>query len=83
MNQFKKDKLHIGFVAQDIVATLNKFGCSEEDLDLIQHDEWVDEETGEQKEQYSLVYNDIIALNTYMIQKCMKRIDELEKRLSM
>lgn len=82
MRNQKKDKLHIGFVAQDIVDGLKKYGCTEDDLDLIQHGEWFDEKTGEKKEEYALVYNDLIALNTYMIQKCMKRINELERKLS-
>lgn len=32
-------------------------------------------------EKYSLSYTEMIALNTHMIQKCMARIDELEKQI--
>ena len=32
-------------------------------------------------EYYSLDYNSFIALNTHMIQKLMKRVDELENKL--
>lgn len=68
-------ELHIGFIAQDIVATLNEMGMSEGDVSLLHHGHWIDEETGEEKDMYGLRYEEFIALNTYMIQKCLSRFD--------
>ena len=75
------DRAHIGFIAQDVAKALEKHGCSEKDLDLINHIYWIDDDTGEQKDEYSLRYEEFIALNTYMTQQCVKKIASLEKEI--
>ena len=81
MKTNNQDKMHIGFVAQDIAKTLEKYKCSENDLDLIQHEYWTDETTGESKDEYSLCYEEFVALNTYMVQQCMQKINTLEAEI--
>ena len=76
------DRLHVGFVAQDIAAVMEELGVGENDLGLLQHDYWIDEETGEEKDLYGLGYSEFIALNTHMIQKQQKRIDILENEVA-
>lgn len=76
------EDVHIGFVAQDIAASMAELGLSEDDLGLIDHSCWIDEETGEEKDRYGLCYEEFAALNTYMIQKQKARITELETQLA-
>ena len=76
------ERLHIGFVAQDIAKVLDELGVGENDLGLLQHDYWIDEETGEEKDLYGLGYSEFIALNTHMIQKQQKRINTLENEVA-
>lgn len=82
LNVENTDNVHIGFIAQDIVKSLEEVGMSEDDLALVTHDYWTDEETGEEKDMYSLAYGEFTALNTYMIQKQKARIAELEERVN-
>ena len=76
------DEIHIGFVAQDISKSMEELGLTEDMLGLIDHEYWTDEETGEEKDRYSLVYSEFAALNTYMIQKQKAKIQTLEERIA-
>lgn len=76
-----KPELHIGFIAQDIAAVLEELGMSEDDLGLLNHEYWIDEETGEEKDAYGLRYEEFIALNTHMIQKLCREKENFEERL--
>lgn len=82
LNVDAKDQLHIGYIAQDIAEALDALGLAEEDLGILEHDTWTDEETGQQRDRYGLAYHEFIALNSYMIQKQQQRIAELEARLA-
>ena len=73
---------HVGFIAQEMEEALGEGGlCSADfaagcfDVNAIRHDGT--EQTG----LWSLRYSEFIALNTAMIQKLMKRVDELENQL--
>ena len=83
------NQLYIGFVAQDIEESIEELGLTTDDLALIDHSYWIDEETGEQKDAYGLSYEQFIALNTHMIQKQQgiienqqEQISQLEERIS-
>ena len=82
LNVENSGRLHVGFVAQDIVNAFEELGLSENDLALLDHDYWIDEETNEEKDRYGLVYEEFIALNTYMIKKQQEKIAMLEKRIA-
>lgn len=82
LNVENSGELHIGFIAQDIVNALEELGLSENDLALLDHDYWIDEKTGEEKDRYGLAYEEFIVLNTYMIQKQQEKIAMLEKRIA-
>lgn len=88
LNAEKCNDIHIGFIAQDIEKSLEELGVSSDELGFIDHEYWKDEETGEEKDRYGLAYEELIALNTYMIQKQKEKIDAqqdiintLEKRI--
>lgn len=78
---------HLGFIAQNVKEALISSGLTEEEfagLSKITVETPEDEATfglSKGKEAYALNYNDFIPLNTHMIQKCMKRIKELENKL--
>lgn len=83
----KSNKTHIGFVAQDVSNALSSLGVKEDNFELIDHMFFTDEETGEEKDEYGLRYEEFIALNTHMIQKAnttiqsqQKEIDDLKKQ---
>lgn len=64
-----KSRIHYGLVAQDVAAAMDELGIDENELDLVHHDYWIDEETGEQKESYGLAYNNLIAMLIHEVQK--------------
>ena len=82
LNVENSGELHIGFIAQDIANSLEELGLSTDDVALIDHNSWVDEETGEEKDRYGLTYEEFIALNTYMIQKQKSKIEEQQVQIS-
>lgn len=81
MNDEVEKQFHIGFVAQDIAKVLKELDIDEKEIGLLSHEYYVDEKTGEQKDVYGLGYSEFIALNTHMIQKQQKEIDELKKQV--
>ena len=88
-NNGSSDRLHIGFVAQDVEAALTQSGLTTKDFAGIVINDYgkdVDEDDYKGKDfyphQYSLRYGEFIALNTHMIQKLYKRVEALEARLA-
>ena len=63
------EKLHIGFSAQAVKRAMNTHGIDTTDMGAICHDFWTDEETGEEKERYSLCYEEITLLTVPVVQK--------------
>lgn len=72
------NKLCFGFLAQDIVSSMENLGIDEDYLDLIHHDTWQDEETGETKDKYGIATDNLVALLVLKIQQLEQRIAELE-----
>ena len=80
------DDIRMGFIAQEVWTALENCGYDPNRFSVI-HSETVDPESDLKKyidtdETYFLNYTEFTALNTYMIQKLMKRIEELEKRIA-
>jgi hypothetical protein len=73
-NQNTSDRMHLGFIAQDVEESLNNAGIATKDFAGICIG------TDEDK-TYSLRYEEFIPLNTLEIQKLKARIKELENRL--
>lgn len=66
-----------GLVAQDVIDAMDELGIGENELDLIHHDFYIDEETGEEKETYGLAYANLIALLIHEVQKLKAKVSEL------
>lgn len=72
--EFKKNpgQKQFGFIAQDVLESEKKFNLDKGGLSLARMGD----------KYYYLDYNSFISLNTYMIQKLLKRVDELESKLA-
>lgn len=71
-------RMHFGFIAQEVEKALEENGLDEKATSFVTHSFWTDEETGEEKDEYSLRYEEFIALNTHMIQTQQKEIESLK-----
>jgi hypothetical protein len=80
--EYSKDFLgsgiHFGYIAQDVVKSIEDEGNNVNDYSFIYETEIEDNST---EKYYQLNQTDFIALNTWQIQKLKKRIEELENRL--
>lgn len=89
------DKMHIGFVAQDVEQAMTDCDISENEFYGLEHavfsekdfesnEEWEKflEQNGDANDMYTLCYQEFIALNTAMIQKLQNRCNDFEQRLS-
>lgn len=89
------DKIHIGFVAQDVEQAMKCCDISENEFYGLEHavfsekdfesnEEWEKflKQNGDANDMYTLCYQEFIALNTAMIQKLQSRCNDFERRLS-
>lgn len=67
-------KICYGLIAQDVVEAMHEVGIEENSLDLVHHNFWT-EKTGEEKEQYSVSYNSLIALLVHEVQKLKSELN--------
>lgn len=66
-------RLHTGFIAQDVEAALAAASLRYEDFAALVKDPHTNPE-------YGIAYGEFAALNTYMIQRLMQRVEALERR---
>lgn len=89
------EKIHMGFVAQDVEQAMTDCGISANEFYGLEHavfsekdfdsnEEWEKflEQNGGANDMYTLCYQEFIALNTAMIQKLQNRCNDFERRLS-
>lgn len=89
------EKMHMGFVAQDVEQAMTDCGISENEFYGLEHavfskkdfesnEEWEKflEQNDGANDMYTLCYQEFIALNTVMIQKLQNRCNDFEHRLS-
>lgn len=89
------EKMHMGFVAQDVEQAMTDCDISENEFYGLEHtvfsekdfesnEEWKNflERNGGANDMYTLCYQEFIALNTAMIQKLQNRCNDFEQRLS-
>lgn len=77
-------RLHLGFIAQDVEQAMLESGLTSMDLAALVKDpvkEVLDD--GIDDFRYSLRYGEFISLNTYMIQRLYKRIEDLESKINL
>ena len=73
-NDGTSDRLHSGFIAQEVKDAMNVAGIPTSDFAAL-----CIADAGKDTEEWSLRYEEFVALNTYEIQKLKKRLSELEK----
>ncbi|MCI8627372.1 MAG: tail fiber domain-containing protein [Lachnospiraceae bacterium] len=87
--QYKKNdsnRVHTGFIAQDVLTAMEAAGIdSQEFAAYIKMSVYKQNKAGENTEEldhieYGLRYEELIALNTWMIQKLLNRIEVLEEK---
>ena len=76
------NRVHYGFISQEIEQTINKYGISNEEAGFLLKDKLDEPNEAGQFIQYGLRYGEFISLNTHMTQKAHHRIDDLEKSLT-
>ena len=89
------EKMHMGFVAQDVEQAMKDCDISENEFYGLEHavfsekdfesnEEWEKflKQNGGANDMYTLCYQEFIALNTAMIQKLQNRCNDFEHRLS-
>lgn len=67
-----------GLVAQQVAEVMDELGIGEDELDIVHHDYWKDEETGEEKDSYGLAYANLIALLIHEVQKLKTEVATLK-----
>lgn len=82
------NRIHSGFIAQEVEECMNNNNISYDEFAALNKSMPDDDiepkfytEDGKPDYEYSLKYTEFIPLNTHMIQKAFKRIEELEERI--
>ena len=78
-NDDLKDKTHIGFIAQDVADSIVDNNLMNDNLSIVNCEE---NDAMNDGREYSLSYQELIALNVKMIQKHEEEIKELKSKLS-
>lgn len=78
LNAGTSDRYHTGFIAQDILESLNKVNLTSQDFAGVCISKTTDDE-GVEHESCGLRYDELIALCVDQIQKLKKEIEELKK----
>jgi len=81
MNNGHSGRFHLGFVAQDVERALLDSGMSTSDFAGFVRSAGLNDVHGEYEDQCYLRYENFIALNTFMIQKLYRTVDELNSRI--
>lgn len=82
LNRGNSGRYHIGFIAQDVEKALLDSGVGTENFAGFVRSAGLNDVHGEYEDQCYLRYENFIALNTFMIQKLFRRIEELESKIN-
>lgn len=72
---------HIGFIAQDVENSLLANGLTTQDFAGVVYHKLEEANKNGLTDEYRLRYTEFISLNTHMIQKLYRRVEELERLL--
>lgn len=67
-----------GLIAQQVLSAMDELGFDEQELDLVHHEYHTNEETGEEKETFGIVYENLIPMCIHEIQKLKAEIATLK-----
>lgn len=88
------DRVHNGFIAQEVEEAMNKHGISYDEFAALCKNSFNDEEEenipmqilNDEEDpdnmEYSLSYGEFTSLNTHMIQKALRLIEEQQKKIN-
>ena len=65
-----------GLIAQDVIESLKELGIDENELDLVHHDRFPNDDTGEEEDTYGIAYTNLIAMLIYEVQKLKEKIKQ-------
>lgn len=82
LNKGNSGRYHLGFIAQDVEQALLSAGMTTGDFAGFVRSAGLNDVHGEYEDQCYLRYDNFIALNTFMIQKLCRRIEELESKIN-
>lgn len=71
-------RTYYGLVAQQVISAMEDIGLEENELDLVHHEYYTDEKTGEEKDTYGINYNNLIALLIHEVQKLKAEVSALK-----
>lgn len=91
------DRIHIGIVAQELEESMNEIGITNTDLaafcrdvkkktqktesgEVIEVDDL--DETGQKQYRYGVRYSEFIMLNTHMVQKAYKKMEQQQNKIN-
>ena len=76
-NDGQSDRLHTGFIAQEVVAAIEIAGLTTKDFAAV-----CQENPSDPESKWGIRYGEIGSLNTWQIQKLKARVVELEQKIS-
>lgn len=79
MKDDPKQRLRLGFIAQDVLAAINDIGMDVKDVDFITRGMDADEDN--ENTMLGLAYEQFIPIVTYMLQRCLKKVEEQEQEI--
>ena len=82
LNKGNSGRYHLGFIAQDVEQALLSAGMTTGDFAGFVRSAGLNDVHGEYEDQCYLRYDNFIALNTFMVQKLCRRIEELESKIN-
>ena len=82
-NNGSSNRYHTGFIAQEVEEAILKNGLTLNDLALFVRVSHEKAPTDDINGACYLIYEEFISLNTWEIQKLLKKIQELERRINL
>ena len=82
LNDEKDEKVHTGFIAQEVENSMTENNLSQSEFAALEKIE-VENDNGFKDYNYGLHYEEFISLNTHMIQRLYKIVDELKEEIQM
>jgi len=78
----KSDRIHCGFGARKSLETAKKYGLNEMTIAAICRDDLDEALPDGRTERYGFRYEELIPMNTHMIQKTIKQLEEKDTQIA-
>ena len=77
LNEGTSNRIHIGFIAQEIVSAIEKANLTTQDFAAV-----CQKDVNDPDSEWGVRYDEFISLNTWQIQKLKSRVSELEAKIA-